>query len=86
MSNQYTKVKYAPKDLFTVPQPLDVQAKYEDIVLNFGKYKGKTLKQVISDDKGPGYLVWLHGEMSKKESLTPTQKAIMKYAVSMCEL
>lgn len=86
MSTEYSKIKYAPKELFKVPEPMDVRAKYKDITLNFGKYKGKTLDEVISDEKGPKYLTWLHSEMTKKDSLTPTQKAIMKYTVSMCEI
>lgn len=106
MSNQYAKIKQAPKDLFTPPQPidiaargrtsqqdnlsgidsLDVKAKYEDITLNFGKYKGKALKDVSSDENGPNYLIWLYGEMMKKDSLSPTQKAIVKYIRASCEI
>jgi uncharacterized protein (DUF3820 family) len=86
MSNQYAKIKQAPKDLFTPPQPIDVKAKYEDITLNFGKYKGKALKDVSSDDNGPNYLIWLYGEMMKKDSLSPTQKAIVKFIRASCEI
>jgi hypothetical protein len=67
-------------------QIVDVQAKYENITLSFGKYKGMTLKEVINDGKGDDYLKWLYIEMQKKETTSPTQKAIMKYIKSVYEL
>ncbi len=60
-------------------QTVDYIEKYEGIALNFGKHKGKTLKMISHEEKGGDYLIWLHGEMVNKESLTPTQKAIMRY-------
>lgn len=65
---------------------IDIQERYQDIPLNFGKYKGKTLKEVIKDEKGQSYLIWLHGEMKKNEKQTPTQRAIMKYISAVYEL
>ena len=62
---------------------VDVQAKYENITLSFGKYKGMTLKEVINDGKGPSYLKWLYNEMQKNEKPSPTQKAIIKYIKSV---
>jgi hypothetical protein len=65
---------------------LDIQEKYQGIMLNFGKYKGQTLQQIINDKKGSDYLKWLHSEFKKKETLTPTQKAILKYIKSVYDL
>jgi uncharacterized protein (DUF3820 family) len=52
--------------------------KYGVIKLNFGKYKGTTLSELV--DKQPDYLLWLLQSMEKdKKDKTPTMKAIMAY-------
>lgn len=65
---------------------VDIQQKYEGITISFGKYKGKTLKEIINDEKGPSYLRWLHGEMKKNDKPSPTQKAILKYIAAVYDL
>lgn len=72
-------------------QIVDIQEKYQDITLTFGKFKGKSLKQIINDEKGkgPDYLIWLYGEFKKNSNekpLSPTQKAISKYIKAVYEL
>ncbi len=63
-----------------------IQEKYENIALNFGKNKGKTLKEIINEKDGPDYLKWIHGEFKKKETPTPTQRAISKYVSAVYDL
>lgn len=70
----------------SVEEIIDIQERYQGIALNFGKYKGQTLQQIINDKKGPDYLKWLHSEFKKKETLTPTQKAILKYIAAVYDL
>jgi hypothetical protein len=65
---------------------VDTQSKYENIALSFGKYKGQSLKEIINDEKGPGYLKWLYSEMKKNEQHSPTQRAIMLYIKSVYDL
>jgi hypothetical protein len=69
-----------------VEEIVDIQERYQDITLNFGKYKGKTLKEIIKDEKGPRYLTWLHGEMKQNDKPSPTQKAILKYIAAVYDL
>jgi hypothetical protein len=48
-SNKYTlpdKVKWMPENAA------------DQLPLDFGKYRGKTLEQILKTD--PGYLVWIH--------------------------
>ena len=51
---------------------------YGSIVLNFGKYKGKSLNVLVREK--PDYLRWLLNslEQDKKEK-TPTMRAIMSF-------
>lgn len=65
---------------------IEIQEKYQDIVLNFGKNKGKSLKEIINEKDGPDYLKWIHGEIKKKDAPTPTQRAISKYVSAIYEL
>lgn len=50
---------------------------YESIKLNFGKYKGQTLKEIQLNN--PDYLVWLSKQYTIDEKTSPTMKAILKY-------
>jgi uncharacterized protein (DUF3820 family) len=61
-----------------VPEQFDPVEKYQGITLNFGKYSGKQLKDVAVED--PNYLKWLKQRFEKDENLTPTMKAIIRFA------
>lgn len=66
---------------------VDTQAKYGDICLTFGKNKGKSLKEIINEDKGPAYLQWLYQQMKVDDKpKSPTQRAIMIYIKSVYDL
>lgn len=59
----------------------DPVTKYQGITLNFGKYSGKQLKDLVDVD--PKYLQWLKKRFSSNQDLTPTQHAIVKYIQAM---
>ena len=65
---------------------VEIQEKYNNITLNFGKFKGKTLLQIINSEGGPDYLKWLYKQMKTNDKPTPTQKAIMIYISAIYEL
>lgn len=67
---------------------VDIQQKYQSITLNFGKNKGKSLKEIINEKDGPDYLIWLHKQMKQDttKEKTPTQKAIMRYISAVYDL
>ena len=74
-----TKVKRQPK----LPKTKEISEgsndkNYDKIVLNFGKYSGKMLKDLATED--PKYLKWLKQRFEKDENITPTMKAICKFA------
>ena len=59
----------------------DTIEKYQKITLNFGKFNGKSLKEVFDMGKdGISYLSWLRDSLrNSNKELSPTQKAIFKY-------
>ena len=54
--------------------------------ITFGKYKGKTLIQIIHTDGGPDYLQWLYNQMKTINKPCATQKALMLYIGTIYEL
>ncbi len=73
-----TKHKYLDTEI------IEIQDKYNNLTLSFGKYKEKTLHQVFQED--PSYLLWLKKEFKKDEdNLTPTKKAIIKYTTALLD-
>jgi len=61
----------------TPEQQAAKEAAYKDIKLSFGKYKGKTLEELVDLDSD--YLVWLCKHMDADSNITPTGRAIIKY-------
>jgi len=62
----------------TPEQQAAKETAYKDIKLSFGKYKGKTLEEIVDLDSD--YLVWLCKSMKADQSeKSPTQRAILKY-------
>ena len=55
--------------------------KYQKIILNFGKFKGLSLKEVYDmGEKGMSYLSWLRDSLrNSNKELSPAQRAIFKY-------
>lgn len=43
-------------------------------IMPFGKHKGEFMANVPSD-----YLIWLHGELDRKDSLSEDQKNVKAY-------
>lgn len=58
---------------------VDPHAPVEDMVLAFGKYKGKTIRQIAREDEGRRYLAWLEGqELKLGKDGKPFQKDIQR--------
>ena len=66
-----------PKMKPPVQTPEQIKSKYENIELSFGKYNGKSLKEVAEEDAK--YLEWLKNKLKENKNLSPTQLAIIKY-------
>ena len=77
------KVKRQPKlaktkEISEAEPQIDPIEKYQGITLNFGKYSGRQLKDIAAED--PKYLKWLKQRFEKEEDLSPTMKAIIRFA------
>ena len=76
------KVKLKAKFIKTKEIPeeeIDPIEKYQDIKLSFGKWAGTSLKDI--QQKDANYIQWLKKRFNeKKEELSPTMKAILKFA------
>ncbi len=55
----------------------EIKTKYETIKLNFGKYNGKSLRDISEED--PTYLNCIKKWWGNKKDLSPTQLGILKY-------
>ena len=72
---QDSKHKYLDTEI------IEIQEKYNDITLSFGKYKGKTLLEMLENQDTKNYMVWIKNEFKKKpkEERSGTVNAICKY-------
>jgi uncharacterized protein (DUF3820 family) len=78
---QDTKHKYLDTEI------IEIQEKYNDITLSFGKYKGRSLLSMLENNDTKNYLVWLKNEFQKKpkDERTPTINAICKWVVAVLD-
>ena len=86
MSYQYrksqdTKHKYLDTEI------IEIQNKYNNITLNFGKYKGRTLLSMFENQDTKNYMVWLKNEFLKKpkEERSGTVNGIIKYVEAVLD-
>ena len=54
------------------------KAHWEDgeVVLDFGRYKGMTLREIAWDDEGEGYLQWVLGEDFPEDLQTAIEEVL----------
>jgi hypothetical protein len=75
------------KHKYSIEEIIEIQEKYDDITLNFGKYKGKTLVEMLETKDTKDYLLWLKKEFLKtpKDERTPTKNAIIKWITAVLD-
>ncbi len=78
---QDTKHKYLDTEI------IEIQNKYDNITLSFGKYKGRTLLSMLENNDTKNYMVWLKNEFQKKpkEERSATMNAISKWVVALLD-
>ena len=78
---QDTKHKYLDTEI------IEIQNKYDNITLSFGKYKGRTLLSMLENNDTKNYMVWLKNEFQKKpkDERTPTINAICKWVIAVLD-
>jgi uncharacterized protein (DUF3820 family) len=78
---QDTKHKYLDTEI------IEIQEKYDDITLSFGKYKGRTLVSMLESKDTKDYMVWLKNEFQKKDKdqRSGTVNAIIKWTIAVLD-
>ena len=78
---QDTKHKYLDTEI------IEIQEKYDNITLSFGKYKGRTLVSMLESKDTKDYMIWLKNEFKKKpkDEKSATVNAICKWVVAVLD-
>ena len=78
---QQRKHKYIDTEI------IEIQEKYNNITLSFGKYKGRSLLSMLENDESKNYMIWLKNEFQKKpkEERSATMNAISKWVVALLD-
>ena len=58
---------------------VEKEKQYDYKKLNFGKYNGVELKEIVKSLEGRRYLFWLAKTWEQEKSLSPTKQAILKF-------
>ena len=69
------------KHKYSIEEIIQIQEKYDNIKLNFGKYKDRTLVSMLESKDTKDYLLWLKKEFLKKpkDERSGTVNAICKW-------
>lgn len=78
---QKSKHKYLDTEI------IEIQEKYDNITLSFGKYKGRTLVSMLASKDTKDYMIWLKNEFKKKpkDERSPTVIAICNWVTAVLD-
>jgi len=65
-TDKYEEAPKPPIDVKSIAKDLTPEGR--DMTLNFGKYKGQTLREIAKTEKGLQYLEWLRAQELKRDS------------------